>query len=53
MKKVITLFFSFMLLCIYQSSSAQCTIDPNDTVVGIFPDTTPCIMQGQNFGYAY
>jgi len=53
MKKIITLLFAFLLLCAYQGSSAQCVIDSTDTVVGITPDTTPCIMRGQTFGYAY
>jgi PKD repeat protein len=53
MKKFVTLLFAFLLLGIYQQSKAQCVIDSTDTVVGITPDTTPCIMRGQAFGYAY
>ena len=53
MKKLFTLLSFFICLGVYQSSSAQCTIDSTNTTVGITPDSIACLQRGQPVGYPF
>ena len=39
-------------MLLYNGTSAQCTINPNDTTVGFTPTSLPCITQGSVYGHA-